>query len=103
MSLTESVKIDFVDPCAAATAHEVVETDVREIGKTSMRETAGMDAIWRTGTPEGYGTYVAYVQVADGKKMLRELLWDGEEWFLFGSRIADDVTVCCWTDRPEVE
>ena len=57
---------------------------------------------WRTGKPEAYGTYVAYVQIASAaKKMLRELLWDGEEWFLFGAKIADDVKVCCWMERPE--
>ncbi len=58
---------------------------------------------WRTGDPEAYGTYVAYVQIAGSdKKALRELLWDGEEWYLFGNPIDENVTVCSWTDRPEV-
>lgn len=57
---------------------------------------------WRRGTPEAYGTYVAYVQVTGAASpMLRELLWDGEEWFLFGAKISEDVTVQCWAERPE--
>ena len=58
---------------------------------------------WRTGNPEAYGTYVAYVEIAGSdKKTLRELLWDGEEWYLFVDPIDENVTVCSWTDRPEV-
>lgn len=58
---------------------------------------------WRTGNPEAYGTYVAYVEIAGSdKKALRELLWDGEEWYLFGNPIDENVTVCSWIDRPEV-
>lgn len=57
---------------------------------------------WNTGKPEAYGTYVAYVKIAGSdKKSLRELLWDGEEWFLFGSRISETAEVCCWTEQPE--
>lgn len=44
MSMTESVKIDFADPYVEASAHEAVEAAMREIGKSSMRETAGIDA-----------------------------------------------------------
>lgn len=59
---------------------------------------------WKTGNPEGYGTYVAYVQFAGSpKKALRELLWTGDEWLLFGENISDDVTVCCWAERPAME
>lgn len=57
---------------------------------------------WKNGTPEAYGTYVAYVQVPGSKKMLRELLWTGDEWLMFGQKISDDVTVQCWADRPEL-
>ena len=57
---------------------------------------------WRSGTPEAYGTYVAYVRLSGvAAPMLRELLWDGEEWFLYGEKIADDVTVQYWADRPD--
>lgn len=57
---------------------------------------------WHSGKPEAYGTYVAYVKISGSdKKSLRELLWDGEEWFLFGSRISETAEVCCWTDQPE--
>lgn len=78
------------------------------LGRTEVREVASeavstLGTAWKTGNPEAYGTYVAYVQIADvSKKMLRELLWDGEEWFLFGSKIADDVKVCCWMEQPEL-
>ena len=58
---------------------------------------------WRTGAPESYGTYAAYVQIAcSDKKVLRELLWDGEEWLLFGNPIDENVKVFYWSDRPEV-
>ena len=58
---------------------------------------------WRAGTPEAYGTYVAYVEIAGAsKKALRELLWDGEQWYLFGKPIDAEVKVCCWAERPEV-
>lgn len=58
---------------------------------------------WRAGTPDAYGTYVAYVEIAGvSKKALRELLWDGEQWYLFGKPIDAEVKVCCWAERPEV-
>lgn len=44
MSLTKSVKIDLADPCVVSAAHEVAEAVMREIGESSMRETAGIDA-----------------------------------------------------------
>lgn len=58
---------------------------------------------WNTGHPEAYGTYVAYMLV-DGaaKPIIRELLWDGECWYLHGDQIHDDVTVQCWAERPEL-
>lgn len=74
--------------------------------RTDVRETANavptVGTTWRTGNPEAYGTYVAYVEIAGSdKKTLRELLWDGEEWYLFGNPIDENVMVCRWTDRPE--
>lgn len=58
---------------------------------------------WRCGEPEAYGTYAAYVRVTGAASpMLRELLWDGEDWYLFGNKIGADVTVVCWAERPEV-
>ena len=57
---------------------------------------------WRSGTPEAYGTYAAYVKVAGAANpMLRELLWTGDEWLMFGQKISDDVTVQCWMERPD--
>ena len=59
-------------------------------------------ATWRTGDPQEYGTYVAYVQLPGAsKKMLRELLWTGDEWLLFGEKIDDDAIVCSWIAQPE--
>jgi len=59
--------------------------------------------LWRFGNPEAYGTYVAYIEIAGAcKKALRELLWDGDQWYLFGNPIDADVKVCCWAERPEV-
>ena len=57
---------------------------------------------WQGGTPKAYGTYVAYIRL-DGvsSPLLRELLWDGEEWFLLGEKISEDVTVQCWAERPD--
>ena len=57
---------------------------------------------WQSGKPEAYGTYVAYVRLAGmAAPLLRELLWDGEEWFLFGEKISEDITVQCWSGRPD--
>ena len=57
---------------------------------------------WRTGTPEAYGTYVAYVRLAGCTAvMLRELLWDGEDWFLLGQKISNEATIQCWSERPD--
>lgn len=65
---------------------------------------AAMPAVtgWRSGTPEAYGTYVAYVQMHGvNQASLRELLWDGEEWFMFGEKISELATVRCWMERPD--
>ena len=57
---------------------------------------------WQTGTPRAYGTYVTYIRLTGvGQPLLRELLWDGEEWFMFGQKISEDVTVQCWMERPD--
>lgn len=57
---------------------------------------------WHTGNPKAYGTYAAYVRLPGATApMLRELLWDGEEWFLFGQKISEDVTVQCWMEKPD--
>ena len=59
---------------------------------------------WRSGEPEAYGTYAAYVRVADVDRLLllKELLWDGEEWFMNGSSLSEHATVAYWMERPEV-
>ena len=88
--------MDYGDPVTLWTL-EPKETDV--VANTPVPE---LGTGWQTRTPEAYGTYVAYVQITGSdKKSLRELLWDGEEWFLFGQSIADTAKVCCWMERPE--
>ena len=68
------------------------------------KKTAPAESGWRSGTPEAYGTYAAYVKVTGAANpMLRELLWTGDEWLMFGQKISEDVTVQCWADRPEVD
>ena len=62
-----------------------------------------MDTVWHTGNPQAYGTYAAYVKVTGAANpMLRELLWTGGEWLMFGQKISDDVTVQCWAERPDL-
>ena len=57
---------------------------------------------WRVGTPEVNGKYAAYVKLEGVKgPMLRELYWNGEWWAMHNERIADEVTVVCWADRPD--
>lgn len=74
-------------------------TDVKEL---STEAVPCSDSSWHSGTPEAYGTYVAYIRLDGvGQPLLRELLWDGEEWFMFGEKIDSDVTVQYWAERPE--
>ena len=58
---------------------------------------------WKSGAPEAYGTYAAYVKVTGvANPMLRELLWTGDEWLLHGETISGDVAVKCWAERPDL-
>ena len=86
-------------------------TDVKEMATKAVSYSdladasagCGSGTIWRTGTPEAYGTYTVYIRLAGvGRPLLRELLWDGEEWYMFGAKIDENVTIQCWTDRPEL-
>lgn len=75
-------------------------TDVKEMAAEAVPE---LGTGWQSGTPAAYGTYAAYVKVAGAANpMLRELLWTGDEWLMFGQRISEDVTVQCWAERPEI-
>lgn len=87
--------MDFGDP--------VVLWTLMPKEKDIKKEAPDLDTIWQTGKPEAYGTYVAYVLV-DGaaKPLLKELLWDGDEWFHLGSPLAEHAKVLCWVDLPEV-
>ena len=58
---------------------------------------------WHGGTPEHPDKYAAYVRVEGcSGPILRELYWNGEWWSMHNERIADEVTVMCWMERPEV-
>ena len=77
-------------------------TDTRELAKAA-KNVPTMGTGWQSGTPEAYGFYAAYVAI-DGVNdpMLRKLLWDGEEWFLYGERVEAPSRVLRWIDLPEV-
>lgn len=91
---------DVADALKCSVDYLLGRTDVMAVATETV---SGSDSIWRSGTPEGYGTYAAYMKVSGvANPMLRELLWDGEEWFLFGNKVDENVTVLCWTDRPDV-
>ena len=75
-----------------------LDADLQSIPATTSR----VENFWHTGNPDSYGTYVAYIQLPGAsKKMLRELLWTGDEWLLFGEKIDDDAIVCRWIAQPE--
>ena len=87
----------LADALSCSLDYLLCRTDAREVG------VSGSGTGWHSGNPEAYGTYAAYVRITDaGKTMLRELLWDGEDWYMFGAKISEDATVICWCDRPEV-
>lgn len=75
-------------------------TDVRETA-TAQEAVPNSGTGWQAGSPVAYGTYAAYVRIKGvGDPMLRKLLWDGEEWFLFGDKLNEDVTVLYWSELP---
>lgn len=78
--------------------------------RTDIREMASQPAAvpdsgtgWKTGNPVDFGHYAAYVSI-DGvsEPMLRKLMWDGDEWMMFGEAIGDSCRVLRWIDLPEV-
>lgn len=77
-------------------------TDVRETAKAA--ENASYSGTgWQTGKPVDYGYYVACVKIEGANEpLLKKLLWDGEEWFLFGDSLGSSVRVLRWIDFPEV-
>lgn len=91
-------RIDDQDPIWA---WALMPTDEDLVASSKLKHMP--ESFWHSGSPDAYGTYVAYVKVAGAAHpMLRELLWDGEEWFMFGEKISTDVTIQCWTDRPDL-
>lgn len=92
--------IALADYLGCSVDYLLCRTDVQNGEKAESYSGTG----WKTGTPDVGGTYAAYVEVSGaGKRMLRELKWDGFLWYLFGAPIAEDVKVCCWVERPEVD
>lgn len=58
---------------------------------------------WQTGNPVAYGTYAAYVEIdGAGEPKLYKLLWDGDEWLLFGDKLGQGVTVLYWSELPAI-
>ena len=50
-----------------------------------------------------FGHYAAYVSIEGvSEPMLRKLMWDGDEWMMFGEAIGDSCRVLRWIDLPEV-
>lgn len=104
--------ISLADLLGCSIDYLLCRTDIREMAQeVSVVSDSGTgesnissceQSFWCTGNPESYGTYVAYVQLPGAsKKMLRELLWTGDEWLLFGEKIDDDAIVCSWITQPE--
>lgn len=104
--------ITLADMFGCSLDYMLCRTDVKEMAQeVSVVPDSGTgesnisscgQSFWCTGNPESYGTYVAYVQLPGAsKKMLRELLWTGDEWLMFGEKIADGAIVCSWVAQPE--
>lgn len=76
-------------------------TDVKEVVPASPAVPESGTG-WNAGKPEAYGTYAAYVQF-DGSstKVLRELLWTGDEWLYRGVKLPECDKVCRWIERPD--
>ena len=92
--------ISVADMFGVSLDYLLCRTDVKGLTSQAVYEPG---SIWRSGTPEAYGIYAAYVKVTGAANpMLRELLWTGDEWLMFGQKISEDVTVQCWADRPEL-
>lgn len=93
-----SGRIDDYEPIRAW-SH--IPTDY-ELSGLSFDDSVDLKA-WNTGRPTDYGAYATYIQLPGANnKILRELIWTGDEWLMFGNKIDDDVTVCSWIGRPEV-
>lgn len=95
--------IALADLLGCSIDYMLCRTDCPELVKgVPPEKVSDSDTGWRIGKPESYGTYVAYVRLAGvAAPMLRELLWDGKDWFLYGKKIDADVTVQYWADRPD--
>lgn len=69
---------------------------------SSATQSAASGNGWQTGNPVEYGTYVACIQLSENTpKRVRELVWTGDEWLLYGEKLADGVTVRSWIRPPE--
>ena len=92
---------DRIDEYEPIRAWSYIPTDYELSGL--LFEEPAIQNVWSIGRPTDYGTYAAYIQLPGAsKKMLRELLWTGDEWLMFGNKIDEGVTVCSWIKQPEV-
>lgn len=95
--------IKLADLFGCSLDYLLCRTDVKEMAQ-ERDVSAAPPAVagWRGGTPDANGKYAAYVTLEGVKgPMLRELYWNGEWWAMHNERIADEVTVVCWADRPD--
>ena len=92
--------IELADLFECSVDFLLCRTDVRDPVKAS-EDVPESGTGWQIGNPVAYGTYAAYVKI-DGvsEPMLRKLMWDGDEWMLFGDRLSDGVTVLYWSELP---
>lgn len=103
--LSEITKIiQLADLFCCSVDYLFCRTDVPEMNTLSnaMPQVAASGNGWQTGNPVEYGTYVACIQLSEGTpKRVRELVWTGDEWLLYGEKLADGKTVRSWIRLPE--
>lgn len=92
--------IELADLFECSVDFLLCRTDVREPAKAA-ENVPDSGTGWQTGNPVAYGTYAAYVEIdGAGEPKLYKLLWDGDEWMLFGDKLSDGVTVLYWSELP---
>lgn len=92
--------IELADLLRCSVDFLLCRTDARETAKTTQNAPDSGTA-WQTGNPVAYGTYAAYVEIdGAGEPKLYKLLWDGDEWLLFGDKLGQGVTVFYWSELP---
>lgn len=94
--------IELADLLECSVDFLLCRTDVRETAQ-DPGNVPDSGTGWQTGNPVDFGHYAAYVSIEGvAEPRLQKLMWDGEEWFMFGNRLEDHVRVLRWIDLPEV-